>query len=523
MKKTVKANIGGFSYNIDEDAYNILNNYLNELKIRLGNESEANETLNDIEERISELFATKLGQQEVVSIQMVEEVINQLGNPEEISGNTTYTQKPRDGKQHKRLYRNPEGSIIGGVCSGLAEYFSVDPIVIRLIFVVLLFLKGFGLLLYLVLWIATHKALTPKQKLEMKGEPVTLSNIEKNITEEINMVASNIKKADPKNFIEKFMSFIGQIAYWVLRALLIVFKVFAITIGVIIITTMLFVFLILIGVLFFGSFVFSWFAPEIGGFSLSEFITSMFDISSSIWVTAPIFLILAIPVVALIYAGFRIIFRFKARDGAIGIIAAVVWVAAVVTLALTVFFQARSLTIRENVTNTISLTEIAPSLDKRIVLKSFDFDNDSLAKRSDAHYVFFDLTLTTLNGKKTISGKPELVIERSKDETPNITIIKKARGGSKILAKQSASEIIYNYTIQDSILILDPIYTLPENTKWKNQDITLILNLPEGSSIYLDSSLVDMLDYNQPYSNYWPDEMVGKTWTMTKNGLREKR
>lgn len=523
MKKTVKVNIGGFSYNIDEDAYNALRVYLDDIKVRLGNGNEAAETIKDIEERISELISTKITEDGVVNLQLVEEIIAQIGKPEDIGGNAEFTQKPSGNKTLRRLYRNPEGAIVGGVCSGLSEYFAVDPIVFRLLFVLLFFLKGFGLILYLVLWIATPKAVTPKQKLEMKGEPVTFSNIEKTLKDEMNSVSNNLKNAEPKNFFEKLMSFIGQIALFCLKALLIFFKVLAIMIGVIIIATMLFVFLVLIGVFFFGSFMMSWFAPEIGGFSFNEFITSMFDISSSIWVTVPIFLIIAIPVVALIYGGVRIIFRFKARDGLIGIVAAVIWVASVVTLALTVFYQARSLTIRESVVNTISLNEVAPVNAKVIVLKSYNLNTDSLSKASDAQYNFFDMKLTTLNGKKTISGKPELIIEKSDEEFANITMIKKARGASKILAKQNALEIIYNYSIKDSIVTLDPIFTMPDNTKWKNQDITLVMNLPEGYSIYLDSTLVDILDYNQPFSNYWPDEMLGKTWTMTKNGLREKR
>jgi len=523
MKKTVKVNIGGFSYNIDEDAYNALRVYLDDIKVRLGNGNEAAETIKDIEERISELISAKIPEEGVVSLQLVEEIIAQIGKPEDIGGNAEFSQKPSGNKTLRRLYRNPEGAIVGGVCSGLSEYFGVDPIVFRLLFVLLFFLKGFGLILYLVLWIATPKAVTPKQKLEMKGEPVTFSNIEKTLKDEMNAVSNNLKNAEPKNFLEKLMSFIGQIALFCLKALLVFFKVLAIVIGVIIIATMLFVFLVLIGIFFFGSFMMSWFAPEIGGFSLNEFITSMFDISSSTWVTVPIFLIIAIPVVALIYGGVRIIFRFKARDGLIGIIAAVIWIASVVTLALTVFFQARSLTIRESVVNTISLNEVAPVKEKVIVLKSYNLNPDSLNKASDVQYNFFDMKLTTLNGKKTISGKPELIIEKSDEEFANITMIKKARGGSKILAKQNATEIIYNYTIKDSIVTLDPIFTMPDNSKWKNQDITLVMNLPEGYSIYLDSTLMDILDYNQPFSNYWPDEMLGKTWTMTKNGLREKR
>lgn len=521
MKKTVKVNIGGFSYNIDEDAYNTLKIYLDDITARLGSGNDAKETIKDIEDRISELFAEKVGANEVVSIQIVENVINQLGNPEEISGNNEYTPKNRERRPLRRLYRNSEGSIFGGVCSGLAEYFAVDPIVIRLLMVGLLFLKGFGLVLYLVLWIATPMARTPKQKLEMKGEPVTFSNIEKNLREEIKTTSDNLKNSEPRSFIEKLMSFIGQVAYWILKTLLILFKVIAIATGIAIAATMLFVFLVLIGVLFFSSYMVNWFVPEIGGFSLSEFVTSMFDISSSIWVTVPTFLIIAIPVVALIYAGIRIIFRFKARDGLIGIIAAVIWVAAVVMLALTVFFQFKSLTIRESVVNNIAVS--TSNKENSFALKSFNFDRDSIVKNSDSHYVFFDFTISSINGKKLISAKPELIIEKSNDESPNITIVKKARGANKILAKQNASDIIYNYTIQDTAITLDPIFTLPENTKWKNQDIVIVLNLPEGTSVYLDSTILDLLDYNQPYCNYWPDEMVGKTWTMTKNGLREKR
>jgi len=523
MKKTVKVNIGGFSYNIDEDAYSKLNNYIEELKSRLGSGNEAIETLNDIEERISELFAMKMGQQNVVTIEMVNEVINQLGNPDEITGNSNQDQKPRGGKQQKRLYRNPENSIIGGVCSGLSEYFSVDPIVIRLVFVLLLFAKGFGLILYIVLWIATPRAITPRQKLEMKGEPITFSNIEKNIKEELHTVSNNVAKANPKNFFEKVLSIIGQITLGFLKVLLVIIKVIAIIIGVTIVLSMIFAFLAVIGALFFGQFMLNWISPELGGFSLNEFITSMFDLSSSLWVTVPVFLILIIPVIALIYGGLRIIFRFKARDGAIGIAAAVIWVASVVALAITVFLQARSLTIRESVVNTITLNEVSQAKESKIILKSYDLSNDSTAISTNVRYGFFDLSFSSQNGKKSITGKPELIIEKSDDSTANITLIKKARGGSKILAKQNASEIIYNYTIKDSIVTLDPVFTLPENCKWKNQDISLVLNLPEGCSVYIDSTLTDLLDYNQPYCNYWPDEMVGKTWTMTKNGLRVKR
>lgn len=522
MNKTIKINLTGFAYNLDEDAYNLLDEYINELKVRLGSDAEAEETLKDIEERISELLATKRGTQEVVSLKMVEEVISQLGKPEEITGNhANYSKSTDQNRQHKRLYRNPENSMIAGVCSGLAEYFAVDPIVIRLLFIILIFLKGFGLLLYLILWIATPRALTPKQKLEMRGEPVNLSNIEKTVAEEMNMVRNNLRKSDPKNFLEKMVNFIGQLAYWFLRALLIFIKVIAIIIGIILISVMLFVFIVLVSILFLGGMGFSTFIPEIHGFSVNEFITSMFEISSGSWVTIPIFLIIAIPVVALIYAGVRVIFRFKAKDGLIGLIASGVWVAAVLTLAITIFFQARSLTIREDAYTNITLNENTAAKSNKLYIKSVKYDADSLQQNADSRYTFFDYTLTVSHGVKSITGKPNLIIEKTDESMPNLTLIKNARGGNKTGAKQNASEIIYKYTLTDSLLVLDPVFTLPTDTKWKGQELTVKIYIPEGYTIYLDSTLNDMLDTNQPQCNYWPDEMVGNSWTMTKNGLRK--
>ena len=81
MKKTVKVNIGGFSYNIDEDAYNTLKIYLDDISARLGGGNEAKETIKDIEDRISELFSERISANEVISIQIVEDVVSQLGIP----------------------------------------------------------------------------------------------------------------------------------------------------------------------------------------------------------------------------------------------------------------------------------------------------------------------------------------------------------------------------------------------------------------------------------------------------------
>ncbi|MCB8965000.1 MAG: PspC domain-containing protein [Bacteroidales bacterium] len=520
MKRTVKANIGGFSYNLDEDAYEKLNGYIDELRARLGAGTEASEIISDIEERISELLAERLAGQSVVSLQMVEELLIQLGNPDEIGGDGRNSARVSSSKPLRRLYRDPENAIIGGVCSGLAEYFAVDPIVIRLVFILLFFAKGFGLLLYLVLWVATHKAVTPKQKLEMRGEPVTLSNIGSSIKEEMRAASVNIHSAKPQNFLQQLFAILGQIAYYSLKVLLVIIKVIAFTLGGVVLLSTVFAFLVIIGTLFFGEFLFRWVSPEFGHFSVSEFLTSIFDISSSLWVTIPVFLILIIPVVALIYAGVRILFRFKARDGLIGLVAALVWVAAVVTLAFTVFMQVKSLTIKESSVTTYSLE--SPLKSKTLIFKSYPVDDNTSQCDTCINYTFFDLSLTSVNGQSYISGKPEVIIEQSDDTEPSIVLIRRARGASKLLAKQNASQILYSCSVRDSLVVFDPVYALPNGTKWKNQDVSVVVNMPEGCRVYLDSSMADVLGSKQPFCNLWPDEMVGKTWVMTKNGLRVK-
>jgi len=81
----------------------------------------------------------------------------------------------------KKLFRNSEDRVLGGVSSGIAAYFGTDPTVIRLLFVLSIFLGGAGIILYIILWIITPEARTITEKMQMQGEPVTLSNIETNI------------------------------------------------------------------------------------------------------------------------------------------------------------------------------------------------------------------------------------------------------------------------------------------------------------------------------------------------------
>lgn len=171
-------NIGGRVYHIDEDAFDSLNDYLAKVKNELRDTDGGNEIYEDIEHRIGELFEERLkSERQVITIQDVQEIVAIMGQPGDFFGHPETEGKSNGSSATKRMYRDPDGRIIGGVCSGLASYWRVDPTLVRIIFVLLCIFGMAGVLIYLVLWIILPEATTVAQKLEMRGEPVNLSNI----------------------------------------------------------------------------------------------------------------------------------------------------------------------------------------------------------------------------------------------------------------------------------------------------------------------------------------------------------
>ena len=211
MKKIISINISGVSFFIDEDAFEKLNNYLDKLKKRFSVQESGQEIISDIETRLSELFAERINPKTgVITIGMVDEVTQIMGQPEDF---TDEDEESSDEKKNesdydnvfstttrRRLYRDIENKVFGGVCGGIAAYFSIDPIIVRIIFVIMPFLSlGVAIPIYIVLWIAIPAAITMSQKLEMKGENITVSNIEKKIKEEYEDVKNrfdNFKKTN---------------------------------------------------------------------------------------------------------------------------------------------------------------------------------------------------------------------------------------------------------------------------------------------------------------------------------------
>lgn len=209
MKKTFNINVAGFPFTIDDDAYTLLNDYLDTIEHAFKNHEDSQELINDIESRIAELLLERTSNSSpIVTSALVEDVIRRIGKPEEMieengnvkdSGNDTGTGSHSNAGDwnatpppfthtsplpKKKLFRDPQNAMLGGVCSGLGWYLKCDPTWIRLATVLLTFasISTCGIV-YLVLWLILPEAKTPIERMQMMGESPTIENIGKTVTD----------------------------------------------------------------------------------------------------------------------------------------------------------------------------------------------------------------------------------------------------------------------------------------------------------------------------------------------------
>ena len=194
MKITVSINLGGYSFNIDEDAYAELKRYLKNLELQFAGEESSSEILSDIESRMSELFRSKLTTyKQVINIEDVRQVESVMGTPEDISDNEGPSARDKfSSPGYHRMYRDTDHRVIGGVCAGIAAYWNTELWLVRVIFFVLA-MMGVGILIYLILYIVLPEARTTAEKIAMKGNPVNIHNIKDSVKQEFDTVRKNMK------------------------------------------------------------------------------------------------------------------------------------------------------------------------------------------------------------------------------------------------------------------------------------------------------------------------------------------
>ena len=519
MKKTIKIKIGGIIFHIDDDAYDILKAYLDSLNDHFNRIEDGKEVMDDIETRIAEIFQQNVSAtKEVINTEDVDKMITTMGEAKDIIDEDepdngqyqTYT------RSSSRLYRDPDNAILGGVCAGLGAHFNIDPWIFRIIFLVSLLAYGLGLV-YLVLWIVLPKAVTPTQKLEMKGENVNIKNIEKSIKQEYEQVKENLNSPRVTEIRNKTGQVIGNFFRAIGKIILVFFKIILFIIGGSFIIAGFVTLLSFVGILLFGNSLFFQDVIDIPGFYLPHILPVFIDPKYAPFVMAALILVAVIPLIGLIYGGIKLIFRFKVNDRMIGVIALVFWFISLAGLITIGTFESVHYSKAARLTNTYKLEPIAANT---LILEtgeqpvnaensdfiSFEIDNDGIYRDPETG---------------TIYGKPTFTIEKSESGELKLEIRKRSRGRNSKKAWEHARDLEYYWSQRDSLIVLDTYFNLAEDQRWRDPSVSITLMLPEGYAVYLKEEMAEIIHHIPNVSSTWDFDMINKTWFMTEEGLKE--
>lgn len=509
MKKTFTINISGNVFHIEEDAFDKLHMYLQSLSQYFSTQEGGHEIISDIESRIAELFREKISdQQESVTSEWVDEVMNKMGKPEDFMGEEEFLGAEIKGnKIRKRLYRDTENRVLGGVCSGLSAYLNIDPVILRILFVLLVFAgAGISVVIYLILWVVVPKATTTAQRLEMKGEEPTITNIQKTIQEEVKEVKKSFSRFNQsetyrrgRNAVNTTGQAISRLFRSAGRLVGMIFGAFLILFGFISLVIMLIS-------LALGSPVFED-GPRnhFASMDLSSFL-GFFINPGLVTVSILLFvLLIGIPLLAIFFVGTKMVFRYKTNNKLIGLGALGIWLVALISGIVIIVGQVNNFSIENTATvgNTIDCKSC-----KTLYIELANTRDDM---ETDDNMHFNDFIISHINGKDILAGRPHLNLESTDGDEFVVNIKRRARGSNREEIQESIRQIQYEVKSQDSILVLSPYFTLSDNARWRDQEVQVTVKVPKDKKVHLGANL-DQLPFDfDSADNVWEREKTGQT------------
>lgn len=523
MKKTITINISGSVFHIEDDAFDQLQGYLQQLNQYFSAQDGGQEILQDIESRIAELLQEKIKEgKEAITSEWVNEVIVRMGKPEDFgdqeeSASSTRTEMKSE-RSKKRLYRDDENRVLGGVCSGLGVYLNIDPVFIRILFVLLVFVGvGISAIIYLILWIVVPKAKTTSQRLEMKGEEVTISNIQKTIQEEVSDVKKSFSKFNQSKTFEKGKSVLNRAG----QASAQLFKGLGKAIGVFFGSL-----LILIGFVGLIAFLVSLALGNVAIQGDAGSLNSNADLSGLLgFVVSPglvsvsillIVLLIGIPLLAILFIGTKLVFRYKTNNKLIGLGAFGIWLVALVSMIAISVGQVSNFSQK----NSISSGKQLNCPECKTLYLEIESTAETMNVEDNLH--FDAISVVELGNKKVLAGNPGLRIEQTDASDFSVVVRKQARGKNAGEVQQNLDQIQYNMISRDSTLVFDRYFAIGNQTKWRSQEVQVTVKVPVGKMVHLGKSLNQLhFDFDN-INNIWSGEMTGKTWVMTPEGLSLK-
>ncbi len=497
MNKTVNINIGGLFFHIDEDAYQKLSKYFDAIKRSLSNSSGKDEIMKDIEMRVAELFTERQkSDKHVINTRDVEEVVVVMGQPEDYridddipeTVSTSFSAKQR----LKKLYRDKERGSIAGVCTGLGYYFGIDSTWIKIAFLATAFAGfGFGVVVYLILWIATPEAITTSEKLEMRGEPVTISNIEKKVREEFDNVSDKIKSVNYDELGNKVKHGAESVGNRLGDVFASIFGAFAKVIGAIIV--------VISSVSLFGiciTSIVALFSSSLPQNTLINHFRTPLGLETPLWIQGILFLFsFGIPFFFLLILGLKLLVTNLKSIGNI----------AKYTL-LAIWIIAVGILISLGINELTQISSEAKDVKKEVInimptdtLQVRFINNDYYDKDVNSH-TEYRLTQDEKNREVIYSNKVYLKVLHTNEKLPYLQIEKLAVGKSADEAKKRAEKIKYSYKIVGNKLILDNYLISEVASKFRNQKVELFLYLPNGTLFKTDTSVEE---YDQSDDDYF--------------------
>ena len=490
MNKTISINLGGFFFHIDEDAYQKLSRYFDAVKRSLSPDGR-DEIMKDIESRIAELFQERIkNEKQVIGLSEIEEIISIMGQPEDYKiddEKTSYQSNSSSSTNFyypsKRLYRDKDNGMLGGVMAGLGHYLGIDALWLRIIMVILFFGFGTGLFVYIVLWILVPEAITTTQKLEMKGEPITISNIEKKVKEGFDDITSKINNLDHEKIANTAKNGATRIGSTIEDVITTIFKVFAKLIGsfIIFFSGIALIAIIITSIIL----IFSSTMPE--NYILNNIETPI-GLETPLWAQGLLFLLgFGIPLFFLLILGLKLMVNNLRSIGnyvkysllAVWIITVGIIISLAINEASQLAFEGKSVQ-KEMIT-------VAPTDTLKIKFKNNDFYSKSKYRNHD-----FKITQDEGDNEIIYSNNVSIEIKYTDEVNPYLLIEKLAHGKSTSQAKKRAEKIKYNYTINGNTIVLDNYLLTAVENKFRGQEVELYLYLPKGTLFTTDES----------YSNY---------------------
>ncbi len=507
MNKTVNINLAGVFFHIDEDAYARLQHYLEAIKTSLASTQGREEIMADIEARIAELFGEKLkNERQVISVREVDEIILVMGQPEDyMVDEEIFEDEPYPGAKPsstgKKLYRDTDNSYIGGVSSGLGHYLGIHPNWLRLAWILLtIFSTGAFLLIYIALWIFIPEAKTTADKLAMRGEPVTISNIEKKIREGFDEVSGKMKNIDYEKYGYRAKSGADSAATAAGDVIMFILNVFVKLVGILILliagTTLIGLFIGLFSIGTFGIIDAPW----------TDYVEMTSFTTTDIWIISLLtFLAVGIPFFFLFILGLKILVsKLKSIGRTAKLVLLGVWIISILGLVFFGIKQASERAFDGEVVKTETLPVRAS--DTLYISMRGNPNFQSYPRRRGN----FQLKYDENDQKVLFSSDIRLVVRSTQDSVGRMEITRSAEGRSFEDARRKAAAINYHTGFDGKELVLDGYLTTSMEHGDRDQEVQVLLYLPVGSVLYAADNTYSF----HRNSSYYDD--------ILKNGDEEK-